>query len=101
MPFSLLPTFEEGDAVIVIHEGHELFGEVTSINDAENLAEVLLIPSNQTMTVMQDKLSRIQPDSLRRLTPSVVVDLGHGREGFGVCLQSRRTGHGKRGLAEF
>ena len=64
---NLLPTFDEGDAVIVDHNGQELFGEVTSMNDAENLADVLLIPSNETMTVTQDKLRRIQPDSLRRL----------------------------------
>ena len=68
-PLHLLATFEEGDAVIVNHNGHELFGEVISIDDAENLAEVLLIPSNETMTVIQDNLSRVQPDSLRRLCP--------------------------------
>ena len=66
---NLLPTFEEGDAVVVNHNGHELFGEVISIDDAENLAEVLLIPSNETLTVIQDNLSRVQPDSLRRLCP--------------------------------
>ena len=66
-PPRLLATFDEGDAVILNHDGVELFGEVVSINDAENLAKVLLIPSNETITVIQDQLSRIQPDGLRRL----------------------------------
>ncbi|MCA9047090.1 MAG: hypothetical protein KDA89_00080 [Planctomycetaceae bacterium] len=64
---NLLPTFDEGDAVVLKHNGEEFFGEVTAINDAENLAEVLLIPSNATITVTQDELSRIDPDTLRRL----------------------------------
>lgn len=64
---NLLPTFDEGDAVVLKHNGEEIFGEVAAINDAENLAEVLLIPSNTTITVTQDELSRIDPDTLRRL----------------------------------
>ncbi|MEZ6128996.1 MAG: hypothetical protein R3C59_09955 [Planctomycetaceae bacterium] len=63
---SLLPTFDEGDAVVLRRNGEEIFGEVVTINDAENLAEVLLIPSNATITVIQDELSRIDPDTLRR-----------------------------------
>jgi hypothetical protein len=63
---NLLPVYDEGDAVEVNHNRLQEFGEIISVDDAETSAVVLLIPSNETITLPQDSLSRVAPDSLRR-----------------------------------
>lgn len=62
----LLNTFEEGDAVEVNDGVEPSFGEISSIDDARNEATVILIPSNEVVTVSQDSISRVAPDQLRR-----------------------------------
>ena len=64
--------FDEGDAVEVNDGIHVSFGEVESIDDATNEATVILIPSNQVITVSQDSISRVVPDQLRRAFESEV-----------------------------
>lgn len=72
----LLPVYNESDAVEVEHNRLQAFGEILSVDDADNSAVVLLIPSNETITVSQDSLSRIVPDALRRICeePSSCID---------------------------
>ncbi len=62
----LLNTFEEGDAVEVNVGVEPSFGEISSIDDARNEATVILIPSNEVVTVSQDSITRVAPDQLRR-----------------------------------
>lgn len=69
---SPLTLFDEGDAVEFWHEGKDCFGEIIAIDDARNRATVLLIPSNETVSVLQDELTRVEPDE-RRGQPDTVV----------------------------
>ncbi len=63
---SPLTLFEEGDAVEFEHGSEVAFGEVVETNDGLNEAVVLLIPSNERVTVRQDDLQRVEPDPLSR-----------------------------------
>jgi len=69
-----IPLFDEGDAVEVNDGIHVSFGEVESIDDATNKATVILIPSNEVITVSQDSISRVVPDQLRRAFESEVSE---------------------------
>ena len=59
-----LTLFDEGDAVEVDHNRLRGFGEVLAVDDATNLATVLMIPSNEHVTVPQDSLRKAEGDRL-------------------------------------
>ncbi|MCA9076719.1 MAG: hypothetical protein KDA93_16965 [Planctomycetaceae bacterium] len=58
--------FEAGDAVEFDLDGETYFGEIATLDDAENSALVQLIPSFEEVEVPQDLLTRIEPDELSR-----------------------------------
>lgn len=61
-----LTLFDEGDAVEVDHNRLRGFGEVLAVDDATNLATVLMIPSNEHVTVPQDSLRKAEGDQLNQ-----------------------------------
>jgi len=63
-----LTLFNQGDAVDFSLDGQSHFGEVVDIDDANNLASVVVIPSNEVITVSQDALTKQDPDPLQRET---------------------------------
>lgn len=61
---SKLPLFEPGDAVEFEKDGTDLFGEIVALDDANNQASVMLIPSEEHVAVSQDELTKTKPDPL-------------------------------------
>lgn len=61
-----LALFDEGDAVEVEHNRLRGLGEILAVDDATNLATVLMIPSNEHVTVPQDSLRKAEGDRLNR-----------------------------------
>ena len=59
-----LMLLEAGDAVEFDLDGETWFGEIARLEDAENLAVVMLIPTFEEVEVSQDNLRRIEPDEL-------------------------------------
>lgn len=70
---TVLTLFNEGDAVEFIHGGDPAFGEVVEVDDGRNVAQVMLIPSCETVLVQQDELRKVEPDELARLPQDKVV----------------------------
>ncbi|MEQ9411961.1 MAG: hypothetical protein RIK87_29880 [Fuerstiella sp.] len=68
-----LTLFDEGDAVEVDHNRLQGFGEILAVDDATNLATVLMIPSNEHVTVLQDALRKVEGDRLNRSALSEVA----------------------------
>ena len=64
-----LELFDEGDAVELEIDGKLACGEVVAVDDGCNSAVVQLIPSNTTVTVQQDALSKVDSDALARHSP--------------------------------
>jgi len=56
--------FEIGDGVSFDRDGIDYFGEIIELNDGENLAMVQLIPSGDTVDVIQDYLTHLENDPL-------------------------------------
>ncbi|MFV0443927.1 MAG: hypothetical protein ACK5Q5_10180 [Planctomycetaceae bacterium] len=77
-PSHRLTLFTAGDAVEFEFDGEELFGEIVALDDARNEATILLIPSQDEVTVEQDILTRVEPDPLsyeeQEVTSVVVGD---------------------------
>ncbi|MCA9078466.1 MAG: hypothetical protein KDA93_25790 [Planctomycetaceae bacterium] len=68
----LLPSvtlFEPGNAVEFKLDRTECFGEIVSVDDARNEAVVILIPSQECVTVDQDRLTKVEPDELGPCEP--------------------------------
>ncbi|WP_145364500.1 hypothetical protein [Stratiformator vulcanicus] len=61
-----LTLFDPGDAVEFRHEGRDVFGEIVSVDDANNRAMVQLIPSMEQVTVCQDDLRHAERVGLKR-----------------------------------
>jgi len=59
-----LTLFDVGDAVEFEIDGEEQFGEIIALDDARNTARVLLISSEEEITVEQDRLTKVVPDEL-------------------------------------
>lgn len=59
-----LTLFNEGDGVELDIDGELTFGEVVSVDDGNNSAVVQLVPSNGTVTVRQDDLSKVDADPI-------------------------------------
>lgn len=53
--------YEIGDSVRLEHDGREESGEITALDDARNLATVMLIPSTEEITLSQDLLTKLDP----------------------------------------
>lgn len=70
-----LTLFNEGDAVELEIGGEPALGEIIEVDDGRNVAHVSLIPSGQTVSVRQDELQKVEPDSLARL-PQDKVPVG-------------------------
>jgi hypothetical protein len=68
---STVTLYEVGDAVEFEWEGEEMFGEIVTLDDARNQAVVMLIPSQDEVTVCQDELKKVEPDELAYGPPPV------------------------------
>lgn len=76
--------WELGDAVEFTIDGREVWGEIIGLDDAANSATVLLIPSEEEVTVSQDLLqpeygSERDGQPLSPLTPDVLAKPLSGR----------------------
>ena len=70
----LLTLFEVGEAVEFAWDEEELFGEIVTVDDAHSEATVMLIPSQDEITVPQDILTKVSPDPLSYAEADVLPD---------------------------
>jgi hypothetical protein len=79
---STVVLYEVGDAVEFAWEGEELFGEIVALDDARNRATIMLIPSEDELTVCQDDLTKVVPDELAYGPPPVMPSSGESTAAF-------------------
>jgi hypothetical protein len=85
---STVVLYEIGDAVEFEWEGEELFGEIVALDDARNQAVVMLIPSQDELTVSQDELKKVEPDDLAYGPPPVIRASDEFAESFAAAVRT-------------